>query len=152
MQENVISKIYIDGEFITPHGTELADLFNPATGKVIGQVQLADEVDAEVAIAAAKRALPGWSATSRQERIDALRDILSDVLSMDEPRKRIAGIMSGLDIHYDLGEGHEMLGRRMPDLDLVKVACRAAVLNPALALNGPGRDQERLGESCLTCT
>jgi 3-(3-hydroxy-phenyl)propionate hydroxylase len=52
-------------------------------------------------------------------RIDALRDTLSDVLSMNEPRKRIAGIMSGLDIHYDLGEGHEMLGRRMPDLDLV---------------------------------
>jgi hypothetical protein len=52
-------------------------------------------------------------------RIDALRDTLSDVLSMDEPRQRIAGIMSGLDIHYDLGEGHEMLGRRMPDLDLV---------------------------------
>jgi 3-(3-hydroxy-phenyl)propionate hydroxylase len=52
-------------------------------------------------------------------RIDALRDILSDVLSMDEPRKRIAGIMSGLDIHYELGEGHAMLGRRMPDLDLV---------------------------------
>jgi aldehyde dehydrogenase (NAD+) len=45
MQENVISKIYIDGEFATPHGTELADLFNPATGQVIGQVQLVGEVD-----------------------------------------------------------------------------------------------------------
>jgi aldehyde dehydrogenase (NAD+) len=73
MQENVINKIYIDGEFVTPHGTELADLFNPATGKVIGQVQLADEVDTEVAVAAAKRALPAWSATSKEERIDALR-------------------------------------------------------------------------------
>jgi len=38
---------------------------------------------------------------------------------MDEPRKRIAAMMSGLDIHYDLGEGHPLLGRRMPDLDLV---------------------------------
>ena len=38
---------------------------------------------------------------------------------MDEPRKRLAGIISGLDIHYDLGEGHPLLGRRMPDLDLV---------------------------------
>jgi hypothetical protein len=37
---------------------------------------------------------------------------------MDEPRKRIAGMMSGLDIHYDLGEGHPLLGRRMPDVDL----------------------------------
>jgi 3-(3-hydroxy-phenyl)propionate hydroxylase len=52
-------------------------------------------------------------------RIDAVRDILTELLSMDEPRKRIAGMMSGLDIHYDLGEGHPLLGRRMPDLDLV---------------------------------
>jgi hypothetical protein len=37
---------------------------------------------------------------------------------MDEPRKRIAGMISGLDIHYDLGEGHPQLGRRMPDLDI----------------------------------
>jgi hypothetical protein len=53
------------------------------------------------------------------ERIDALRDTMSELLSMEEPRKRIAAMMSGLDIHYDLGEGHKLLGRRMPDLDLV---------------------------------
>jgi FAD binding domain-containing protein/aromatic ring hydroxylase-like protein len=53
------------------------------------------------------------------ERTGALRDTMSDLLSMDEPRKRYAAMMSGLDIHYDLGEGHPLLGRRMPDLDLV---------------------------------
>jgi hypothetical protein len=53
------------------------------------------------------------------ERIEALRDTMSELLSMDEPRKRFAAMMSGLDIHYDLGEGHPLLGRRMPDLDLV---------------------------------
>jgi 3-(3-hydroxy-phenyl)propionate hydroxylase len=53
------------------------------------------------------------------DRIEALRDTVSELLSMDEPRKRFAGMMSGLDIHYDLGEGHPLLGRRMPDLDLV---------------------------------
>jgi 3-(3-hydroxy-phenyl)propionate hydroxylase len=53
------------------------------------------------------------------DRTNALRDIISELLSMDEPRKRIAAMMSGLDIHYDLGEGHPLLGRRMPDLDLV---------------------------------
>jgi 2-polyprenyl-6-methoxyphenol hydroxylase-like FAD-dependent oxidoreductase len=53
------------------------------------------------------------------ERTDALRDTLTELLSMDEPRKRFAAMMSGLDIHYDLGEGHPLLGRRMPDLDLV---------------------------------
>jgi 2-polyprenyl-6-methoxyphenol hydroxylase-like FAD-dependent oxidoreductase len=52
-------------------------------------------------------------------RIGALRDTVSELLSMDEPRKRFAAMMSGLDIHYDLGEGHPLLGRRMPDLDLV---------------------------------
>jgi len=52
-------------------------------------------------------------------RTEALRDTVSELLSIDEPRKRIAGMMSGLDIHYDLGEGHPLLGRRMPDLDLV---------------------------------
>src|SRR6202162_4723331 len=56
---------------------------------------------------------------SHGERIEALRDTMSELLSMDEPRKRIAAMMSGLDIHYDLGEGHPLLGRRMPDLDLV---------------------------------
>jgi len=53
------------------------------------------------------------------ERTKALRDIISALLGMDEPRKRFAAMMSGLDIHYDLGEGHKLLGRRMPDLDLV---------------------------------
>ena len=53
------------------------------------------------------------------DRIEALRDTVSELLSMDEPRKRFAAMMSGLDIHYDLGEGHPLLGRRMPDLDLV---------------------------------
>ncbi len=53
------------------------------------------------------------------DRIEALRDTMSELLSMDEPRQQVAGMMSGLDIHYDLGEGHPLLGRRMPDLDLV---------------------------------
>jgi 2-polyprenyl-6-methoxyphenol hydroxylase-like FAD-dependent oxidoreductase len=53
------------------------------------------------------------------DRIEALRDTVSELLSMDEPRKRFAAMMSGLDIRYELGEGHPLLGRRMPDLDLV---------------------------------
>jgi hypothetical protein len=53
------------------------------------------------------------------ERTKALRDTISELLSMDEPRRRFAAMMSGLDIHYDLGEGHPLLGRRMPDLDLI---------------------------------
>ncbi len=53
------------------------------------------------------------------DRTEAARDTVAELLSMDEPRKRFGAMMSGLDIHYDLGEGHPLLGRRMPDLDLV---------------------------------
>jgi len=53
------------------------------------------------------------------DRTEALRETVTELLRMAEPRKRYAGMMSGLDIHYDLGEGHPLLGRRMPDLDLV---------------------------------
>ena len=57
--------------------------------------------------------------TRADARIGALRDTMSELLRMDEPRKWIAGMISGLDVHYDLGDGHPLLGRRMPDLDLV---------------------------------
>ena len=53
------------------------------------------------------------------ERTEALRDTMTELLSMEEPRTRVAAMLSGLDIHYDLGEGHPLLGRRMPDRDLV---------------------------------
>jgi len=55
----------------------------------------------------------------RDDRLQALRDIVAELLGMEEPRKRFGAMMSGLDIHYDLGDGHPLLGRRMPDLDLV---------------------------------
>ncbi|MGO4665446.1 aldehyde dehydrogenase family protein [Bosea sp. 2RAB26] len=74
-----IDTIYIDGAFVTPHGTELFDLHNPATGRVIGQVQLGDEIDTRTAIAAAKRAFPAFSRSSRQERI-ALLNRLADAV------------------------------------------------------------------------
>ena len=52
------------------------------------------------------------------ERHQALRDTVAELLGMDEPRKRIAAMISGLDVHYDLGEGHPLLGWRVPDLDV----------------------------------
>ncbi|MEZ0471493.1 FAD-dependent monooxygenase [Luteimonas salinilitoris] len=53
------------------------------------------------------------------ERTAALRDTVAELLGADESRRRFAAMMFGLDIRYDLGEGHPLLGRRMPDLDLV---------------------------------
>ena len=52
------------------------------------------------------------------DRSIALRESVLELLRMDEPRRHIAGMISGLDVHYDLGEGHPLLGRRVPDLDL----------------------------------
>ncbi len=48
----------------------------------------------------------------------ALRELMTELLSMGEPRERTAAMMAGLDIRYDFGDGHPLLGRRMPDLDL----------------------------------
>ena len=60
------------------------------------------------------------SALQRQDpRIGAVRDLLDELVVMDEPRHHVVGLVSGLDVRYDLGEGHPLLGRRMPDLDLV---------------------------------
>jgi 3-(3-hydroxy-phenyl)propionate hydroxylase len=59
------------------------------------------------------------NALARQEaRVGALNRVIGDLLTVEDARKRMAGRLSGLDIHYDLGEGHPLLGRRMPDLDL----------------------------------
>jgi 2-polyprenyl-6-methoxyphenol hydroxylase-like FAD-dependent oxidoreductase len=55
----------------------------------------------------------------RDDRNEALREMMSELMRMDEPRKQYVAWLSGLDIHYDFGKGHPLLGRRMPDLDLV---------------------------------
>ncbi|WP_434625144.1 aldehyde dehydrogenase family protein [Azospirillum sp. B2RO_4] len=74
-----IDTIYIDGRFVTPHGTELFDLHDPATGTVTGRVRLADEEDARAAIAAAKRAFPAFSRTGKAERIAMLHRLADAV-------------------------------------------------------------------------
>jgi 3-(3-hydroxy-phenyl)propionate hydroxylase len=51
-------------------------------------------------------------------RTEAMRDTFADMLSFEGPRNQLAGLMSGLDVKYDLGTAHPLLGRRMPDLDL----------------------------------
>jgi 3-(3-hydroxy-phenyl)propionate hydroxylase len=86
------------------------------------QESLLDTYQAErhpVAARALRYTMAQTALQSHDERIKAVVDVVSDVASMDEPRKRLAGLISGLDIQYDLGEGHPLLGRRMPDLDLL---------------------------------
>jgi 3-(3-hydroxy-phenyl)propionate hydroxylase len=78
-------------------------------------------------------------------RVAALAEVVTDLARMEEPRTHLAGMISGLDIHYDLGDGHPLLGRRMPDLDLVtsdgplRVFALLHDARPVLlALGGPG--------------
>lgn len=66
-----------------------------------------------------RNTLAATALNRRDPRTEALCETMSELLRMDEPRKRFAAMSSGLDIHYDLGEGHPLLGRRMPDLDVV---------------------------------
>ncbi|MCF6122471.1 hypothetical protein EN904_20700 [Mesorhizobium sp. M7A.F.Ca.CA.001.07.2.1] len=80
------------------------------------------------------------------DRSKALADTVAELLGMDEPRKKIAAEVSGLGVHYDLGEGHPLLGRRMPDLDLTTAGGRLRVFTllhdarPVLLnLGEPGR-------------
>jgi 3-(3-hydroxy-phenyl)propionate hydroxylase len=81
-----------------------------------------------------------------EDRIRALIEVVSELATLDEPRKRLAGIVSGLDIHYDLGEGHPLLGRRVPDLDLATAGGQTRVFEllhgarPVLLNLGEGGD------------
>jgi 2-polyprenyl-6-methoxyphenol hydroxylase-like FAD-dependent oxidoreductase len=85
----------------------------------------------------------------RDDHTAAIAEIIAELLAMDEPREYYAAMMSGLDVRYDLGDGHPLLGRRMPDLDLVTVDGPSRVFNllhdarPVLLdLVGPGGDLE----------
>jgi 3-(3-hydroxy-phenyl)propionate hydroxylase len=98
-------------------GWKLAQVFNG-----ISPERLLDTYHDErhpVAARALQHTMAQTALQRRDERMKAVVDVVSELASMDEPRKRLAGIVSGLDIHYDLGEGHPLLGRRIPDLDLI---------------------------------
>ena len=89
--------------------------------KRISPESLLDTYHAErhpVAARVLKNTLAQVALLRTDDRTNALRDFVSEFLGMNGPRRRLAAEMSGLDIHYDLGEGHPLLGRRMPDLEL----------------------------------
>ncbi|WP_394791240.1 aldehyde dehydrogenase family protein [Rhodoferax sp.] len=79
-----IDQIYINGAFVTPHGEELFELFNPATAQVIGRVRLADAEDARRAIAAAKQAFPAFAATDKATRVALLRRMHAEVQARED--------------------------------------------------------------------
>lgn len=72
-----------------------------------------------VAARVLRNAIAQMALLRADDRTTALRETTAELLGLTEPRKRFAAMMSGLDIRYDLGAGHPLLGRRIPDLDLV---------------------------------
>lgn len=81
---NCIEQIYINGEFVTPLGNEWANLYNPSTEQVIGQVRLGNKQDAQNAIAAAHAAFPAWSQTTREERLAALKRMHQAIVARED--------------------------------------------------------------------
>ena len=87
----------------------------------ISPESLLDTYQAErhpVAARVLRNSLASVALRREDERTRAVRDIMAELLAMDEPRQRFAAMVCGLDIHYELGGGHPLVGRRMPDLDL----------------------------------
>jgi 3-(3-hydroxy-phenyl)propionate hydroxylase len=85
--------------------------------KRISPVNLLDTYQAErhpVGACVLQNTMAQRALGATDERTGALRDFLAEMLTMDQPRKHIAGMISGLDVAYDLGEGHPLLGRRSP--------------------------------------
>jgi 2-polyprenyl-6-methoxyphenol hydroxylase-like FAD-dependent oxidoreductase len=90
--------------------------------KGISPESLLDTYETErhpIALRVLKNTMAATALSRGDDRTKALRENMSELLQMNEPRKRYAAMMSGLDIRYDLGTGHPLLGRRMPDLDVV---------------------------------
>ncbi|MDX8150141.1 FAD-dependent monooxygenase [Patulibacter brassicae] len=87
----------------------------------VSPTSLLDTYDAErrpVAARAQRHTMALTALARGDDRTAALREVVDELLELDEARTRLAGALSGLDVHYDLGDGHPLLGRRVPDLDL----------------------------------
>src|SRR5215467_2435468 len=70
------ARFYIDGEWVDPASPSLYDVINPATEEVAGQISMGSAADVDRAVAAARRAFPAYSATSREERLELLNNII----------------------------------------------------------------------------
>lgn len=79
-----INKIYINGEFVSPQGTDTFDLIDPTTNRKTGEVILGNEEDIKAAIAAAREAFKTFSKTTKAERIVLLKKLHEAVSKREE--------------------------------------------------------------------
>src|SRR6202021_1816197 len=76
---SAFDRAYINGKFVTPHGTQVVDLVNPTKNRGIGKVTMADEIDTRQAIAAAKEAFNTFSQSGKEYRMDCLQRLHDSV-------------------------------------------------------------------------
>src|ERR1700755_2567906 len=132
------NRAYINGQFVTPHGTQVVDLVNPTDNKVIGKVTMADEIDTRKAIGAAKEAFNIFSQSSKQHRLDCLQRL------HDAVAKRMDQLVEATVVEYgapqDRAKGSNNLAANLflhfqkvlEDFDLVKtVGTSKVVMEPA---------------------
>src|SRR5580698_5075922 len=131
-------RAYINGRFVTPHGTRIIDLMNPTDNMVIGRVTLADEIDARKAIAAAKEAINSFSQSSKDYRMELLQRL------HDAVAKRVDQLVEATVLEYgapqDRAKGSNHLAANiflhfkkvLEDFDLVKtVGTSKVIMEPA---------------------
>ncbi|QIG80845.1 aldehyde dehydrogenase family protein [Stakelama tenebrarum] len=105
-------KFYIDGKWVDPAEPKTAEVINPATEEVSGTISLGSKADVDKAVAAARKAFPGWSATSVKERLDLLKAIQAEYANRQEELGKAvteemgAPISLGCGFHTGLGAGH----------------------------------------------
>lgn len=138
----VIDKIYINGAFVTPIGTETFDLVNPANNELIGKVRLGNEEDTRLAIASAKAAFPLFSKTTIEERIIYLQRLHDAVLKRKD---ELIGIMvqeyggtlqfCRMSVEYSI-KGFEAIIDTLREFDFVKTMGRSRVRLESLGVVG----------------
>jgi aldehyde dehydrogenase (NAD+) len=130
-------RAYINGQFVTPHGTQVIDLVNPTDNQVIGKVTMADEIDTRKAIGAAKEAFKAFSQSSKEYRMELLQRL------HDAVAKRMDQLVEATVVEYgapqDRAKGSNNLAaniflhfrRVLEDFDLVKtVGTSTVVMEP----------------------
>jgi aldehyde dehydrogenase (NAD+) len=128
------TRIYIDGQFVTPHGEHIVDLVNPTDNEVIGQVTMADEIDTRRAIAAAKEAFKTFSQTSKEERLDYLQRLHESVAK--RMRELVLATVQEYGAPQDRAKGSNALAADiflhfkevLKDIDLTATVGRSQVL------------------------
>src|ERR1700686_3847090 len=147
-------RAYINGQFVTPHGTQVVDLVNPTNNRVIGKVTMADEIDTRHAIAAAKDAFNTFSQSSKEYRMDCLQRL------HDSVAKRMDQLVDATVLEYgapqDRAKGSNNLAANiflhfkevLKDFDLARtVGTSKVVMEPAgvvgIFIRAPVRSRSR---------